>query len=94
MGVPAKVDRIAEAAAVLRELGATEVYVFGSVATGKQRPDSDLDMAVTGIPPARYFTAASRASEAAGREVDLVDLDDETPMVRFLKGSGDLVRVG
>lgn len=81
------------AADLLRSMGATQVYVFGSVAKGGLRPDSDIDMAVSGLPSRIYFSAISRVSDLLGRPVDLVDLDDSTPLVQLLLGSGELVRV-
>jgi len=81
------------AANLLRSLGATQVFIFGSAARGELRPDSDVDLAVTGLPPQVYFSAVSKASDLLGRPVDLVDLDDPTPLVRCLLGSGELVRV-
>lgn len=81
------------AANLLRSMGATQVFIFGSAAKGGLRPDSDVDMAVTGLPSQFYFSAVSKASEIVGRPVDLVDLDDPTPLVRYLLGSGELVRV-
>ena len=78
---------------LLRSLGATQVFIFGSAARGELRPDSDVDLAVTGLPPQVYFTAVSKASDLLGRPVDLLDLDDSTPLVRYLLGSGELVRV-
>jgi predicted nucleotidyltransferase len=64
------------------------------VATGELRPDSDIDTAVSGLPARVYFSAVSKASDLVGRPVDLVDLDDDTPIIRYLLGSGELVRVG
>ncbi len=81
------------AANLLRSMGASQVFVFGSVMRGDLRPDSDIDMAVSGLPAKVYFSAVSKVSDLLGRPVDLVDLDDETPLVRHLLGSGDLVRV-
>ncbi|HUF50807.1 MAG TPA: nucleotidyltransferase domain-containing protein [Longimicrobiales bacterium] len=57
------------------------VYMFGSVADeGRFRLDSDLDLAVTGVEPERYYEAwsiAEAAARAAGSDcVDLVALDD------------------
>lgn len=74
-------------------LGATEVFVFGSATRDALRPGSDIDMAVRGLPPSVYFSAISKAGDLLGRPVDLVDLDDPTPIVRYLLGSGELVRV-
>ena len=86
-------DLLFAAAKVFLRMGATEVFVFGSATKGALRPDSDVDMAVTGLPPQVYFSAISKASDLLGRPVDLVDLDDPTPLVRHLRGSGALVRV-
>jgi len=81
------------AANLLRSMGATQVFVFGSATKGRLRSDSDIDMAVSGLPPKIYFSAISKVSDLLGRPVDLVDLDDSTPLVRHLLGSGELVRV-
>ncbi len=83
----------AAAAALLFDMGASEVFVFGSAARDELRPQSDVDIAVRGLPPARFFAAASKAADALGRPVDLMDLDDPTPTVRYVLGSGELVRV-
>ena len=85
---------VARAATLFIELGASQVFVFGSAVKGRLRPDSDVDMAVSGLPPRVYFSAVSQASDLIGRPVDLVDLDDDSGLVRYLKGSGELVRVG
>lgn len=74
-------------------MGAKEVFVFGSAVKGGLRPNSDVDIAVTGLPPEAYFSAVGRASSLLGRPVDLVDLDDPTPLVAYLVESGELVRV-
>lgn len=86
-------NAILAAANLLRSMGATQVFIFGSATKGSLRPDSDIDMAVTGLPSQVYFSAISKASDLLGRPVDLVDLDDPTPLVGYLLGSGDLVRV-
>jgi predicted nucleotidyltransferase len=87
-------DSIRTSAKLLRSMGASEVFAFGSATSGELGPDSDLDLAVSGLPSAVYFSAISRASNLIGRPVDLVDLDDNTPPIRYLRGSGALVRVG
>jgi len=87
-------EAILAAARLLLSMGATRVFTFGSVVTGELRPDSDIDMAVSGLPARVYFSAVSKASDLVGRPVDLVDLDDDTPIIRYLLGSGELVRVG
>ena len=86
-------DRLRAAAELLVDMGATEVFVFGSAARNELRPESDVDLAVRGLPPARFFAAASKATDALDRPVDLMDLDDPTPTVRYVLGSGELIRV-
>jgi predicted nucleotidyltransferase len=84
---------IDRAAAILQDAGAEAVYLFGSIAEGPLRPDSDIDLAVTGLPPARFFQAMGRALTILPRPLDLVDLDVDTPFTRYLKQKGKLRRV-
>jgi len=84
---------IETAARILREEGATEVYVFGSAAHGKMRPDSDIDLAVRGLPPERYFPAMGRVVDAIQRLFDLVDLDEENLFTQYIVQKGVLQRV-
>ena len=86
-------EAVTAAANLLRSMAADQVYIFGSALKSGLRADSDVDMAVSGLPPRVYFSAVSKASELLGRPVDLVDLDDQTPLVRYLLSSGELVRV-
>jgi predicted nucleotidyltransferase len=85
---------IEKAAAALKAAGAREVYLFGSAAKGKVRPRSDIDFAVSGLPPRAFFQAMADACDALGRQLDLIDLDDDSPFARYLKEHGELVRVG
>jgi len=80
-------------AALLRDAGAKEVYVFGSVAAGKAREGSDVDLAVAGLPPESFFATMARLEDLFDRYVDLVDLDDTTPFTAYLKQKGLLRRV-
>jgi predicted nucleotidyltransferase len=41
---------------LLCSMGATQVYLFGSATKGGLRPDSDVDVAVRGLPPEVYFS--------------------------------------
>jgi predicted nucleotidyltransferase len=84
---------IEAAAAALKEFGAQEVYVFGSAADGTMHEDSDIDLAVSGLPPEVFFRAMAQARGALGRELDLIDLDEETLFTEYLKKKGKLRRV-
>ena len=80
--------------AVLKSSGAKTVYLFGSAAKGTMRSDSDLDLAVSGLPPEKFFKALSAASSVVDRSIHLIDLDEVTPFTRYLIEEGELQRVG
>ena len=85
---------IDRAAMVLKAAGAREVYVFGSAARGLMRQDSDIDLAVSGLPPEHFYRAGGAAEDAIGRPLDLIDLDEVTPFTQYLKEESELQRVG
>lgn len=88
-------EQIRRAAGVLKAAGAREVYLFGSAATGQMGEHSDVDMAVSGLPPDVFFRAWARAVRCfPGREMDLVNLDHRNAFVDYLRENGDLRRVG
>ncbi|MCX5771647.1 MAG: nucleotidyltransferase domain-containing protein [Candidatus Hydrogenedentes bacterium] len=85
--------RLAQAAQALKAAGAREVYLFGSAATGGLREGSDIDLAVTGLPPEVFFKAMGNAGDILRRPLDLIDLDEDNPFTRYLKEEEELVRI-
>lgn len=84
---------IDRAVQILKEAGCTEVYLFGSVASGETHAKSDIDLAVRGCPPDRFFHTLGRLMIELNHSVDLVDLDEPGIFVRYLLDSGELVRI-
>lgn len=81
-------DRLASR---LRAAGAAYAAMFGSLARGEARPDSDIDVAVSfGKPMSSDLRMAVTGivADAAGRSVDLVDLEtaDGLILARALGG--------
>ena len=87
-------EQIAKAAEALKKAGAREVYLFGSIAQERIRQGSDIDMAVSGLPPARFFQAMGEAADLLDVPLDLVDLDEDNPFTEYLREHGELLRVG
>ena len=84
---------IDRAVQILKEAGCTEIYLFGSVATGEANAKSDIDLAVRGCPPGRYFHILGRLMMALDHSVDLIDLDSADPFAEFLQEKGRLHRI-
>ena len=86
-------EDITRAAHLLKEAGCSEVFVFGSAATGKVSAESDLDMAIRGCPRGRFFELLGKLIRELRHSVDLVNLDAADPFARRLEEDGELVRV-
>ncbi len=85
---------VRRAVKILREEGCSEVFLFGSGATGRVRRESDVDLAIRGCPRGQFFHLVGRLLIELDHPVDLVDLDSANPFVRQLEKEGTLVRVG
>jgi predicted nucleotidyltransferase len=86
-------EDIERAIQILKEEGCTEIHLFGSVATGETRAESDIDLAVRGCPPGRFFHTLGRLMMALDHSVDLVDLDSDDPFAEFLQQKRRLLRI-
>lgn len=86
-------ELVVQGAALLKAMGARRVYVFGSVARGGARNDSDLDLAVEGLPPETFYRTLAQLNDLSDRQVDLVDLDEVNPFTAYLKDKGLIRRV-
>lgn len=79
---------------ILREAGCTEIYIFGSLATGDIHAQSDIDLAVRGCPKKDFFRIYGQLLRQVEYPVDLVDLDTPEDMfARFLVEEKDLVQI-
>lgn len=74
----ALIERARELAKVLKkQFSNCRILVFGSLAHAAWfMPDSDIDLAVEGLPPEAFWTAWKIAEEAfPDHSVDLIDMD-------------------
>jgi len=78
-------DVLQEALAGMK--GVEAAFVYGSVATGKERPGSDIDLLVVGTPdPDLLHAAVRKAEEVLGREVTLATMTPEEWQQRRTSG--------
>ena len=69
-----------------------KVVLFGSITPGTARADSDIDLALMGLPRANA-SAMARAAEVAARDVDLVPLEDARPeVIAMIEREGEVIR--
>lgn len=82
-----------EVAAMLRaEFSAGRVWVFGSVVRPWFHQDSDLDLAVEGVPMEQRADAWDRAIALARTSVDLVFLEEApAPLLERIRADGELL---
>lgn len=79
---------------LLKDAGCTEIYLFGSQATGKAHAGSDVDLGVRGLPPRRYFGMHSDLEDILNMPVDLVDFDYQKDFYDLLNRVGELKKIG
>lgn len=70
------------ASPILDSYGAERAWVFGSVAEGRAREDSDLDLLVLGTASERYWALRAELELALGRSLDLLTEADDPQVVQ------------
>lgn len=71
------------AATFLKEQGAKKVWLFGSLAKGRQATvHSDFDFAVEGLPGERFFGSVGHLLQILPRPVDVVELESCPTLLR------------
>jgi predicted nucleotidyltransferase len=72
-------EAVPEAVRVLRRLGATRIWLIGSLPRGTFQPSSDLDFLASGMTEESAWRAASEAARVTGLWVDVVRGEALTP---------------
>ena len=82
---------IKKAVEILKAGGCKDVFIFGSAVDGKYNLNSDIDLAISGCPQDMFFKLYGKLMMEIKNPIDLVDLDEDSPFVTFLKQNGSLV---
>lgn len=78
---------------ILKAEGCEEIYLFGSLIDGPISPQSDIDMAVRGIPSGSYFKVFAKLMMRLDHPVDLINLEKDNRFGSMLQKEGYLHRV-
>ena len=88
-------EDIKKAIQILKDNGATEIFIFGSIAKGNINENSDIDIAIKGIHAKDFYRVASVLMFELENKFDLIDLDDkENRFSQMLLKVGGLLQVG
>ena len=85
---------VRRAVEILKGAGCTDVFLFGSLATGKVKGQSDIDLAIRGCPKGKFFHLLGRLLLELDYPVDLVNLDRQDAFARYLEEEGELLQIG
>lgn len=70
------------AGALKNSYGCRNVYLIGSLARGEFEEDSDIDLVVEGLDPARFFHVCGEITASSGFPVDLIPYEDAGELVK------------
>jgi predicted nucleotidyltransferase len=70
-----------------RRYGAAAVWLFGSNADRRRR-GRDLDLAVEGVPPARFFEFVGELMLSLSQPVDVVSLEHRSKLSALIRREG------
>ena len=79
---------------ILKDAGCTEVYLFGSQATGRAHSGSDVDLGIRGLTAGSFFGLHYDLEQALKMRIDLVDFDHQKDFFELLQKAGELKKIG
>lgn len=85
---------VRRAVGILKGAGCTTIFLFGSLASGNVRDESDIDLAIRGCPKGKFFHLLGRLLLELDYPVDLVNLDRQDAFARYLEEEGGLFQIG
>jgi predicted nucleotidyltransferase len=87
-------EDIKKATNLLKNEGCQSIYLFGSLVTGKNHDDSDIDIGIKGLPKGRFFEICAKIYFAIDNDIDIVDFDNNEDFYSFLNHLGEIVEIG
>jgi len=87
-----KID-IQKAVEILKQGGCKEIYLFGSLVTGKYHENSDIDIGIKGLAPDKFFDIYSKFDNFKNT-IDLVDFDESNSFYSVLYENRRVIKIG
>jgi AbrB family looped-hinge helix DNA binding protein len=87
-------EDINKAIKILKNEGCKNVYLFGSLVTGKTHDRSDIDIGIKGLPPEMFLKVYSDLSNTLDNKFDLVDFDFNCDFFSLLERLNEVVEIG
>jgi len=87
-------NKLSIATEILKKAGCSEIYLFGSQATGRSNKNSDIDLGIRGLSSNSFFGLHYDLEQALNMRVDLVDFDYQKDFFELLKQLGELKKIG
>ena len=84
---------IEKAVEVLKKEGCEEIYIFGSLVNGDFSEDSDIDIAIKGLSPNKFFKVIGKLLGELNIRFDLVDLEDKSRFSQRILEKERLIRI-
>ena len=75
---------------ILKKEGCKEIYLFGSLVTGKYHDKSDIDIGIKGLPSEKFFDVYAKLSYIT----ELTDFDDSKDFFEILNRHKEIVKIG
>jgi predicted nucleotidyltransferase len=95
LNIPPKYQKDIEIATnLLKKEGCKSIYLFGSLAVGKNHGDSDIDIGIRGFPKGKFFEICSKVYFAVDHDIDIVDFDNNADFYSLLNRLGEVIEIG
>lgn len=75
---------------ILKKEGCKEIYLFGSLVTGKYHDKSDIDIGIKGLPSEKFFDVYAKLSYI----IELTDFDDSKDFFEIVNRHKEIVKIG
>jgi predicted nucleotidyltransferase len=95
LAIPQKYRKDIEIAVnLLKQEGCKSIYLFGSLVTGKNNDDSDIDIGIKGLPRGKFFEVCSKVYFSMDNDIDIVDFDSNGEFYSLLTRLEEIVEIG